>query len=73
MPLRDPSIMETFKTCTVAGMDVLFYFKGVSLTGACSLLVEPRQAADATPSGDVRQLFSWTNRSQVSQQPVQVS
>ncbi|KAH9042207.1 ras guanine nucleotide exchange factor domain-containing protein [Lactarius pseudohatsudake] len=38
-----------------------------------SLLVEPRQAADATPSGDVRQLFSWTNRSQVSQQPVQVS
>lgn len=38
-----------------------------------SLLVEPKQAADAPPSGDVRQLFSWTNRSQVSQQPVQVS
>ncbi|KAH9179155.1 ras guanine nucleotide exchange factor domain-containing protein [Lactarius sanguifluus] len=38
-----------------------------------SLLVEPRQAADTAPSGDVRQLFSWTNRSQVSQQPVQVS
>jgi hypothetical protein len=38
-----------------------------------SLLVEPKQAADATPSGDVRQLFSWTNRSQVSHQPMQVS
>ncbi|KAI0252387.1 ras guanine nucleotide exchange factor domain-containing protein [Lactifluus subvellereus] len=37
-----------------------------------SLLVEPRQAADAPPSGDVRQLFPWTNRSHPSH-PVQVS
>ena len=39
-----------------------------------SLLVEPRQAADAhaPPSGDVRQLFPWTNRSHASH-PVQVS
>lgn len=37
-----------------------------------SLLVEPRQAADAPPSGDLRQLFPWTNRSHASH-PVQVS
>jgi son of sevenless-like protein len=37
-----------------------------------SLLVEPKQAADAPPSGDVRQLFPWTNRSHASH-PVQVS
>jgi son of sevenless-like protein len=39
-----------------------------------SLLVEPRQAADAPPSGDLRQLFPWTNRSHAhASQPVQVS
>ncbi|KAI0269740.1 ras guanine nucleotide exchange factor domain-containing protein [Gloeopeniophorella convolvens] len=41
-----------------------------------SLLVEPKQPVDAVPpppSGDARQLFPWTNRSQASQQPVQVS
>ncbi|KAI0304490.1 ras guanine nucleotide exchange factor domain-containing protein [Multifurca ochricompacta] len=37
-----------------------------------SLLVEPRQAADTGPSGDVRQLFPWTNRSQATQ-PMQLS
>jgi len=37
-----------------------------------SLLVEPKQAADAPPSGDVRQLFPWTSRSHASH-PVQVS
>jgi son of sevenless len=37
-----------------------------------SLLVEPRQAADAPPSGDIRQLFPWTNRSHAAH-PVQVS
>ncbi|KAH9997970.1 ras guanine nucleotide exchange factor domain-containing protein [Russula vinacea] len=37
-----------------------------------SLLVEPRQPADAPPSGDVRQLFPWTNRSHASH-PLQVS
>ncbi|KAI9510606.1 ras GEF [Russula earlei] len=37
-----------------------------------SLLVEPRQPADTTPSGDVRQLFPWTNRSHATH-PVQVS
>ncbi|KAI0300360.1 ras guanine nucleotide exchange factor domain-containing protein [Russula brevipes] len=38
-----------------------------------SLLVEPRQAADASShSGDVRQLFPWTNRSHASH-PLQVS
>jgi son of sevenless-like protein len=49
------------------------FLHGISDWRFCSLLVEPKQAADATPSGDVRQLFSWTNRSQVSQQSVQVS
>ncbi|KAA1469900.1 ras GEF [Dentipellis sp. KUC8613] len=29
-----------------------------------SLLVEPKQPADTPPSGDVRQLFPWTSRSQ---------
>lgn len=29
-----------------------------------SLLVEPRQPADATPASDVRQLFNWAMRSQ---------
>jgi hypothetical protein len=39
-----------------------------------SLLVEPRQAADAPPSGDLRQIFPWTNRSHAhASQPVQVS
>jgi hypothetical protein len=39
-----------------------------------SLLVEPRQAADAPPSGDLRQLFPWGSRSHAhGSQPVQVS
>ncbi|KAG5638707.1 hypothetical protein H0H81_010689 [Sphagnurus paluster] len=29
-----------------------------------SLLVEPRQAADTAPAGDMRQLFNWATRSQ---------
>lgn len=29
-----------------------------------SLLVEPRQPADAPPAGDMRQLFNWATRSQ---------
>src|ERR1700682_5657326 len=37
-----------------------------------SLLVEPKQAADAPPSGDIRQLFPWTSRSHASH-PLQVS
>ena len=39
MPLRDPSTMETFKTCTVAGKDVLLWFKAIidPRSVACSL------------------------------------
>ncbi|KAI0056099.1 ras GEF [Artomyces pyxidatus] len=32
-----------------------------------SLLVEPKQAADTPPAGDVRQLFPWASRSQTNQ------
>ncbi|KAF8073773.1 ras guanine nucleotide exchange factor domain-containing protein [Lyophyllum atratum] len=31
-----------------------------------SLLVEPRQPADAAPAGDMRQLFNWATRSQTA-------
>ena len=48
------------------------YVKAIAESVLSSLLVEPRQAADAPPSGDVRQLFPWTNRSHASH-PVQVS
>jgi hypothetical protein len=51
---------------------LLSYVKAIAEIVFSSLLVEPRQAADAPPSGDVRQLFPWTNRSHASH-PVQVS
>jgi son of sevenless-like protein len=35
-----------------------------------SLLVEPKQAADNPPNGDVRQLFNWATRSQSQPQAV---
>ena len=34
-----------------------------------SLLVEPKQSAEAPPSSDVRQLFAWASRSQQSAPP----
>ncbi|RDX49923.1 ras GEF [Lentinus brumalis] len=34
-----------------------------------SLLVEPKQSAEAPPSSDVRQLFAWASRSQQSVSP----
>ncbi|OBZ71141.1 Cell division control protein 25 [Grifola frondosa] len=34
-----------------------------------SLMVEPKQPADTPPSSDVRQLFGWASRSQVTTRP----
>ena len=51
---------------------LLLYPKAIAESVPSSLLVEPRQPADAPPSGDVRQLFPWTNRSHATH-PVQVS
>jgi hypothetical protein len=72
MHLRILSIMVIFTTCTAAGMYVWLYVKAIAESVLSSLLVEPRQPADAPPSGDVRQLFPWTNRSHASH-PLQVS
>ncbi|KAI0714025.1 ras GEF [Cerioporus squamosus] len=38
-----------------------------------SLLVEPKQSAEAPPSSDVRQLFAWASRSQQSVSPAPAS
>ena len=38
-----------------------------------SLLVEPKQSAEAPPTSDVRQLFAWASRSQQSVPPAPAS